>query len=307
MLLRHPFRTAVILCVVLIGLIEGVSYLILNLGGRGKAPVATDSDLMKLYPKHSLEDIKATLRESWAGVGFQYKPFVEYEMRPMTGRFVNVQREGYRSSTPLPWPAETNAVFLFGGSTTFGAGVQDSETIGQYLSEKVRRPVYNFAVPAYYSTPERVKFFSLVTEGHITSSAVFIDGLNDFIFFDVPDRSKASNRLQFALDGGVAYVMLRLLSQANMVQLLAHSHNSRMILVRQRKGAPEQIHQAAVRLIRNRKIIDSYCRKQAVSCLFVTQPVPTVNYDNSKRPVAVHGDFWRRKLCRRVCPPTEVL
>jgi hypothetical protein len=295
---RCPFLVSVIIfCFLMLG-VEGFSYVALKGGLWAPAPATADAELAKIYPGQPLGEVKTVLHESWVGIDYRYRPFVEYGLRPQTGRFVNVQNEGYRSATPLPWPPPPDAIFLFGGSTAFGIGVRDTETINYYLSERLHRPVYNFAVPAYYSTPERVRFFGLVTEGIVPRTAVFIDGMNDFIFFDVPDKSKASKRLEFALDTNYRYIVLRLLSQLNTVKFVASLTNQpEDFLLRERRATPEQIRQAAQRLIRNREIVNAFCEAQAVECLFVTQPVPTVNYDASRRPVQLSGDYFGAENC----------
>lgn len=295
---RYPFLVSVIVfCLLLLG-VEGFSFVAMKGGLWTHGPAVVDTNLAKIYPGQPLDEAKTVLHESWAGIEYRYRPFVEYELRPRTGRFVNVQNEGYRSATALPWPPPADAIFLFGGSTTFGIGVRDTETINYYLSERLHRPVYNFAVPAYYSTPERVQFFALVTEGVVPKTAVFIDGMNDFIFFDVPDKTKASKRLEFALDTNYRYIFLRLLSQLNTVKFVASLTNQpEDFLLRERRATLEQIRKAAQRLIRNREIVNAYCEARAVECLFVTQPVPTVNYDASRRPVPPSGDYFGAENC----------
>ena len=295
---RCPFLVSIIIfCLLLLG-VEGLSFVALKRGVFEHAPAMGDADLAKLYPGQALDEVKTVIHESWGGIEYRYRPFVEYELRPRTGRFVNVQSEGYRSATALPWPPSADAIFLFGGSTTFGIGVRDTETINYYLSEQLHRPVYNFAVPAYFSTLERVRFFGLVTEGVVPRTAVFIDGMNDFIFFDVPDKSIASKRLEFALDTNYRYIFLRLLSQLKTVKVVAALTNQpEDFLLRERRATPEQIRQAAQRLIRNREIVNAFCESQGVECLFVTQPVPTVNYDASRRLVQLSGDYFGAENC----------
>jgi len=295
---RCPFLVSVITFVLLVLGVEGFSFVAMKGGLFAHGPAMVDADLAKLYPGEPLDEVKTVLHESWAGIEYRYRPFVEYELQPRTGQFVNVQNEGYRSVTALPWPPPPDAIFLFGGSTTFGIGVRDTETINYYLSERLHRPVYNFSVPAYYSTPERVRFFTFVTEGVVPKTAVFIDGMNDFIFFDVPDKSKASKRLEFALDTNYRYIFLRLLSQLNTVKFVASLTNRpEDFLLRERRATAEQIRQAAQRLIRNREIVNAFCEARAVECLFVTQPVPTVNYDASRRLVQLSGDYFGAENC----------
>src|SRR6202034_2026573 len=86
------------------------------------------------------------------------------------------------------WPPRQNVfnIFLFGGSTTFGVGVPDDETIPSYLQEYMAAhcatpaAVYNFGRLGYFSTQEAMLFYRLLSSGAVPAAAVFVDGINDF-------------------------------------------------------------------------------------------------------------------------------
>ena len=93
----------------------------------------------------------------------------------------------------MPWPPRPEAtnVFVFGGSTTFGVGLPDDETIASYLQEcalanhsRGHPAVYNFGRPSYFSSQELILFQQLLKAGFVPQVAVFIDGINDFGFLD---------------------------------------------------------------------------------------------------------------------------
>src|SRR5262249_48890167 len=75
---------------------------------------------------------------------------------------------------------------LFGGSTTFGVGVPDAETIPAYLQKEMAArcatpvAVYNFGRLGYFSTQEALLFYRLLSSGERPAVAVFVDGINDF-------------------------------------------------------------------------------------------------------------------------------
>src|SRR5712692_403554 len=107
---------------------------------------------------------------------------------PYAGRYVNVTESGFRlTKNQGPWlPDRTKylTIFLFGGSTAFGYGLPDGETVASYLQEFFSsccpsRParIYNFARGGYFSSQERVLLEKLIVAGFIPDMAVFIDGL----------------------------------------------------------------------------------------------------------------------------------
>jgi hypothetical protein len=145
-------------------------------------------DLGPFYPGLSSADVDQLIGESFQAV--QYEPLVGFRERPRHGRFVNVTEEGYRlSSGQSPWPPNPDApiIFVFGGSTTFGYGVADKDTVVSRLSERLRRhpafanaQVYNFGRAFYWSTQESILFQRLIAQQRVPTLAIFIDGMNEF-------------------------------------------------------------------------------------------------------------------------------
>src|SRR5262245_56086849 len=148
------------------------------------------SDLKKVYPDLSKEAIDKLLKETWSRP-FVYETFTQFKESPYRGDYVNVDENGFRiGKNQGPWPPSPGNlnIFLFGGSTTFGYGVPDHQTIAsylqQFLSDKLGREVrvYNFGRGFYYSTQERILLEKLLSSGFHPDLAVFIDGYNDFMY-----------------------------------------------------------------------------------------------------------------------------
>lgn len=147
----------------------------------------------RAHGERSLEDIAELVRVN-ERLYYQYEPFTEYRMRPITSRLVHFSEHGFRQGeevAPWPPPAGTPSVFFFGGSTAMGALAADSETISAYLQRELRkRPglerclVYNFGRSSYFSQQERALLEQLLMAGRAPSAAVFLDGLNDFFHWD---------------------------------------------------------------------------------------------------------------------------
>lgn len=146
--------------------------------------------LKSVYPGMEAGEITALLEETWSRP-YVYEPFTQFKERPFQGRFVNVDENGFRVTPDQgPWPPSSDSlnIFVFGGSTTFGYGVSDDETVPAVIERDLRLEigdrinVYNFGRGHYYSTQERVLFFQLIAAGHRPDLVIFIDGLNDFFF-----------------------------------------------------------------------------------------------------------------------------
>lgn len=188
---RYVF-VAVVSCNALLG------YVLLNLvlGGlfawrdaRSTANPVTQTygaQLDAVYPDLPEPQRSQMLAECW-NRPYQHADYIHFSEQPFQGQHVNVTAEGYRSTRqPLPWPPDPErfTIFCFGGSTLFGYGLPDEQTIPAQLERLLQaeqRPVsvYNFAVGWHYSTQERIRFEQLLVAGSVPDVAVFVDGVND--------------------------------------------------------------------------------------------------------------------------------
>jgi hypothetical protein len=159
------------------------------------------------HPGWSPADVQQLISETWLRP-YAHERYLEWRERPFHGRFVNVDANGFRLGLNQgPWPPDPAKfnVFVFGGSTTFGYGVTDSETIPsnlqQLLAAASKRDVrvYNFGQGGYQSVPERILFERLLGLGYVPRAAVFIDGLNEF--YDLGDMPGPDRALADVMDG----------------------------------------------------------------------------------------------------------
>lgn len=215
-------RAIIVLSTLVLGLTALVAWLWLrppHAAGAGAPAVAQvgnlirakfpETDFTRVYPDLKPEEIEA-LQLEHIRLRYAYAPFVEFAPRPVAGRFLNVNAAGFREGrAPAPWPPvrEEFVVFVFGGSTTFGFGLPDGQTPVSALEAELARRwpgrtvrCYNFGRGYYFSAQERVLFESLLAQGIAPDLAVFVDGLNDFIYHDgVPQLTAELSRL-FAPD-----------------------------------------------------------------------------------------------------------
>ena len=242
--------------------------------------------LRPVYPNLTDAEIDALLSETWSR-SHSYEPFTQHKERPYEGRYVNVAPHGYRVSDPdAPWPPpkENVTVFLFGGSTAFGMGLPDNQTIGscleRQLSESLDRKVhlYNFGRGYYYSSQERALFTKLLAEGNVPDVAAFFDGLNDFILAEPAYTA----RLMKVMDGETE--VPEILGQLPLVRAARAAGNWMSV----RPGAPPNVRAPATeervarvidRYLINKKMIKALGEEFGVKTIFIWQPVPTYKYD----------------------------
>ena len=115
------------------------------------------------------------------GTGWTYESWVGYRESERSSKFINVNRFGIRSNgQPRDDLSVLNgATWFLGGSTTFGYGVTDGETIPAQLETIVGEPVVNLGRGYFYSAQENYLLKHLLTLGYRPRRAVFLDGINE--------------------------------------------------------------------------------------------------------------------------------
>jgi len=143
-----------------------------------------------------------------------YEPFAEFRSAAILTTNLNVHQAGFRllGENQGPWPLDRRAlnIFVFGGSTTFGSGVADDKTIPAALQQILRSRhsgsdtginVYNFGVGAFFSTQEVTFFQNQLRYGNVPDMVVFVDGLNDFYFWDgEPANAQTARNAIYVID-----------------------------------------------------------------------------------------------------------
>ena len=265
-----------------------------------------EDKILKAYPGWREADVEALITETWHGLGFEYEPFVQFKEKPLRGRFINVDPAGFRfSKDQAPWPPRPQAfnVFVFGGSTTFGIGLPDDETIASYLQEcaQANHPdsplaVYNFGRQAYFSSQELILFQELLKAGFAPQVAVFIDGLNDFNNADgQPYFTEGLRRFM------AGQMRPSLLDNLPMVWA-AHwvSDHWKKPQPQKATGYDDRVVVEGVidRWLANKKMVETIADRFGVRTIFVVQPAPTYKYD-LRYHFLLHSDkgyvdFWPR-------------
>lgn len=266
--------------------------------------------LQSAYPDLAWQEIQDLLVETWdRRPMFEYAPLTQFREKPFAGRYVNVDSNGYRrTENQGPWPPDFSAfnVFLLGGSTAFGYGVSDGETLASHLqrslAEKVgkRVRVYNFGRGFYHSTLERLLLEELLLQSNPPDLAVFVDGINECNDSGGHPLLSAQLAKCFATTGtdGADRCFIEWIR----CQPLTRWLHGRMELAgpeadlpppkASQPPNPEKRRATRIeRYLRNKAMIESLCGTFHVPVLFVWQPSPYYKYDLRYHPFALRGDL----------------
>jgi hypothetical protein len=135
---------------------------------------------LSAYRHMSRDQIQDLL--AWtANPGFVYEPWLGFKERARSSTYVNVSDLGIRFNRPGENPDRKieGSVWFFGGSTTFGWGVADNETIPAQLENLIKQPVVNLGHAHYFSAHENFLLSSLLKSGFKPKTVIFLDGINE--------------------------------------------------------------------------------------------------------------------------------
>lgn len=162
--------------------------------GRGSVVV---SDVIKFesFSLTTQEVAKATAAEFdeyASSQPFVFNPWTTFMLAPVRGKYLNVI-EGplfnHRITTGGDSQLTTGrqiSIWCFGGSTLYGFGVPDSQSIPSHLQRilnenKTGQPVnvVNFGQPYWFSTVEVAAYNAMLQSDYRPDIVIFVDGLND--------------------------------------------------------------------------------------------------------------------------------
>ena len=262
-----------------------------------------DERLGPVYPELSPEEVDRLIHDT-GNLARRYEPYVQFAELPIKSRFINVSGAGFREGVnQSSWPPkkETLNVFVFGGSTTFGYGLQDTETIPSWLQRLLKSKlsvpvqVYNFGRGSYQSSQERILLQQLVMQGTKPDVVIFIDGLNDLVYYD--GNPALTHRIVRVMNMADRPPVLHLLEDLPLMRLIRLYKPLRPIdgdqddclkKVSSVKEIEEAVDGSIERYLKNMSIVQDLCNAWNVQPLFVWQPIPTYKYD---RKANIFGSF----------------
>lgn len=125
-------------------------------------------------------------RETGDALEVQLVPYVRWRLRPYDGDYVNIDADGFRVTPGAQCDApDAFRVYMFGGSTVWGLGAADNETIPAYLQQhyaaQTTRPVcvVNYGQVGYVSTQDVLTLMRQIQLGTVPNVVIMYGGFND--------------------------------------------------------------------------------------------------------------------------------
>ncbi|MBI1860944.1 MAG: SGNH/GDSL hydrolase family protein [Deltaproteobacteria bacterium] len=279
----------------------------------GLAQGEIERKLEAAYGGTSTEEIAALLNETWRKVKLEPTPWTHFAEAPFAGRYVNVSRQGIRSNgrpsceTQLRPGESPFRIFFFGGSTSWGYGVRDSDTIPAQLERILSKThpgkcivVSNYGRGYYFSTQEQALFLSLLRRGLHPNAVIFLDGLNESIvgeYRDLSDeplnfsaiseswRGAEKNEKRglalrtFVEELPISKLLVRLRRKIAGGSLSEAGASKEPAIDSNRLPVDQKVDQILAYFLHNRRITELVAQNAGIQSLFFWQPVPLYAYD----------------------------
>ncbi len=125
----------------------------------------------------------------YATLETEYRPFTVFSHKEIKTGTINIDGNGIRKTCYVRKPGgieKPTKIFMFGGSTIWGVGVDDCNTIPSLLHKRLQEDfpartfaITNFGALGYVSTQELIQLMLELQKGNVPDYVVFYDGIND--------------------------------------------------------------------------------------------------------------------------------
>jgi lysophospholipase L1-like esterase len=167
--------------------------LLLEVGGHlyyaARALFSTRDDRTQLDAMADAPWAEAYFDEIDRSAVTQWYSYVYWRRRPFAGEYINVDERGMRRTWQAPRADGLRAplkIWVLGGSTVWGAGARDDQTIPSWLAKVLaeRAPgvpveVRNYGESGYVSTQELLTLEREIQRGEVPDLTVSYHGIND--------------------------------------------------------------------------------------------------------------------------------
>lgn len=211
----------------------------------------------------------------------RYVPYMAWSRKPFSGITTTVNEEGDRIHPPTTdYPIKH--VRLFGGSTMWGTGVDDHNTIPAHFNAlQPDYRVYNHGESGFVSRQGLARLVNLVNQGAPMDVVIFYDGCNDCLALCSSDVSINGHREEVKIGQKLEHrwqVINVLFGSIKMVIEKVVKKGKRP--PSRCRGNPAYARKVAFTLVNNWKIAQSVAALSGAEFHAILQPVAAIGHPN---------------------------
>ena len=134
-------------------------------------------DLRAYYPTYSNKEFSIELLNEFSKLPTNYRSFIGWRREKVKFKYTNIS--GPYNARKSKGESINNSVWFFGGSTMWGTGASDLQTIPSHFNSLTNIPVYNFGETGWNSRQSLNQLINAIGDNNNPSVVVFYDGVND--------------------------------------------------------------------------------------------------------------------------------
>ena len=135
------------------------------------------ADPRAYYPTYSDKDFSVELLNEFSKLTTDYRSFLGWRRRKVD--FKHTKISGPYNARRSSGESLSSSVWFFGGSTMWGTGASDNQTIPSHFNSLTKESVYNFGETDWNSRQSLNQLINAIGDNNEPSVVVFYDGVND--------------------------------------------------------------------------------------------------------------------------------
>ena len=137
------------------------------------------SDKRAYYPTYDNKKFSIQLLNEFHNSASKYRSFIGWKREKAKRKYTNIS--GFYNVRKSKGEGINNSVWFFGGSTMWGTGASDSQTIPSHFNSFTNKTVYNFGEIGWTSRQSLNQLINVIGDEYTPSVVVFYDGVNDVL------------------------------------------------------------------------------------------------------------------------------
>ncbi len=178
-------------------------------------------DPRSLYPTYEDKTFSKKLFQEMSNLKTEYRPFIVSRHKLAEYKYTNIVGK-YNTRLSLG-DSIKDSTWFFGGSTMWGVGVSDSQTIPSIYNKLTAEKVINFGELGWSSRESLNQLISVIGDGYKPNKIVFYDGVNDVAY---QCRTKIKNIPSHSSEPNIKLAFDKLYSGGNIKSFLLDPYNS---------------------------------------------------------------------------------
>ena len=131
------------------------------------------------YPTYSNKEFAIELLNEFSKLTTIYRSFIGWRRKKVNFKYTKIS--GPYNVRKSKGESINNSVWFFGGSTMWGEGSSDNQTIPSHFNSLTNIPVYNFGETAWNSRQSLNQLINAIGDNYKPNVVVFYDGFNDVV------------------------------------------------------------------------------------------------------------------------------